>query len=63
MQKLRSDTPKWVFHGGGGIPPPPSHPEISEAGSNRVKRVFIDRKSDGFLIIEKQGFQLTFMDL
>jgi hypothetical protein len=33
-----SDTPKWVFHRGGGIYLPPDHPDISDAGSNRVKK-------------------------
>jgi hypothetical protein len=31
-----SDTSKWVFIRGGGIHPPPGHPEISDAGSNKV---------------------------
>jgi hypothetical protein len=38
-KEMGLDTPKWVFHRGGGIhplPPPPGHPEISDAESNRV---------------------------
>ena len=30
--------PKWLFDKGGGIPLP-GHPEISDAGSNRVKHI------------------------
>jgi hypothetical protein len=36
-KEFGSDTPKWVFNRGGGIHPPPGHPEISDAESNRVK--------------------------
>jgi hypothetical protein len=35
-KEFGSDTPKWVFHRGGGIHPHLSHPEISDGGSNRV---------------------------
>ena len=34
-KEFGSDTPKWVFNRGGGIPP--GHPEISDAESKRVK--------------------------
>ena len=40
-KEFGSDTPKWVFHRGGGIHPPPGHPEISDAGSNRVNQVAV----------------------
>ena len=37
-----SDTPKWVFHRGGWNLTPPGHPEISDAGSNRVKETLVN---------------------
>jgi hypothetical protein len=47
MKELGSDNPKWVFHEGGGIQPPPGHPEILDVGSNRFK----DLMRQSFLIM------------
>ena len=44
-KEFGSDTPKWVFHRGGGFHPPPGHPEISDAGSNRVHIICIAHTS------------------
>jgi hypothetical protein len=40
-KEFGSDTSKWVFHRGGESPPP-GHPEISDAGSNRVNKQEVD---------------------
>ena len=34
--ELESGTPKWVFSRGGGFHPPPEHPGIQYAGTDRV---------------------------